>query len=308
MATNTTGTLSAEIKTFYDRTLLQRALPRLVHAQFGQQRTLRRANGKTIEFRRFDSLPPATTPLTEGTPPAGQSLSVTALTAAIAQYGDVVYGTDLLDLTAIDPILTETSELLGEQAGDTIDQVVRDVLVTGTNVQYANGRASRTAIVAGDVLTVAEIKKAVRTLKRVNARPVAGGDFIGIVHPDAAYDLMNDTEWVSANQYAGSQRIFAGEIGRIHGVRFIETTNAKVWPGAGGGTPPVDVYATLILGADAYGVINLEGQNLQTIFKPVGSGGTADPLDQKWSMGWKAAFAAKILNDNFLVRIEHTVS
>ncbi len=308
MALNTTGSLPAEIKTFYDRTLLARAVPRFVHAQFGQQRSIRRASGKTIEFRRFDSLPAATTPLTEGTPPAGQSLSVTALTAALAQYGDVVFGTDQVLETAIDPILTETAELLGEQAGNSLDQIVRDVLVTGTNVQYANGRASRSAIVAGDVLSVAEIKKAVRTLKRVNARPAVDGDFIAIVHPDAVYDLMNDPDWKTPNQYAGAQRIFAGEIGRLYGVRFIETTNAKVWAGAGGGTPPADVYATLVIGADAYGVVTLEGNNLQTIYKPVGSGGTADPLDQKWSMGWKAYLAVKILNDNFMVRIEHTVS
>lgn len=304
----TQGSLAPEIKTFYDRALLERALPVLLHAQFGQPRPLRRSEGKAIEFRRFSALPVSTIPITEGTTPAGNSLTATAITAAIQQFGDYIEGSDLLDLTAIDPILLETSQLLGEQAGYSMDTIIRDILVAGTGVQYANNRASRATVAAGDNLTVTEIRKAVRTLKKNKARPLQGGDFVAIVSPSASYDLQSDPAWTSAAQYAGSQQIFSGEIGRLYGVRFVETTETKVFAGAGAGTPAIDVHATLVMGANAYGIIPLSGQNLSFIFKGLGSSGTADPLDQRWTSGWKLAFTAKILNDAFMLRIEHAVS
>jgi N4-gp56 family major capsid protein len=124
-----------------------------------------------------------------------------------------------------------------------------------------------------------------------------------IAHPDATFDLTSDAEWINASQYAGSTQIFEGEIGRIHGVRFIETTNAKKYAGAG--AAGVDVFAAMFLGQNAYGIIPLEGMNLQSFFKPLGSAGVADPLDQRWSMGWKVGFTAKILNDLFMLRLEH---
>lgn len=302
----TDGGLSAEVKTFYDRVLLERAVPVAVHAQFGQERPIPKGQGKSIEFRRFSSLSPATTPLTEGTTPAGGTLTATAITATLAQYGSFIEGSDLLDLVAIDPILTETAQLLGEQAGESIDKVVRDVLATGSTVQYANGRASRATVVAGDNLTVTEVRKAVRTLKKNKAKPFPGGDFIGIVGPSAVYDLQSDAAWKDASQYAGSEQIFSGEVGRLYGVRFIETTENKVFTGAGGGG--IDVHASLILGANAYGISPLSGQNLEFIFKPLGSSGTADPLNQRWTSSWKSAFVAKILQDLYLIRVEHAVS
>ena len=310
MATQVTtqASLAPEIKQFYDRTLLERALPELVHAQFGQNRPIPRGSGKTIEFRRFSSLAPSTTPLTEGVTPAGTSLNVTALTAAINQYGDYLEGSDLLDLTAIDPILAETAALLGEQAGLSTDTIIRDAISAGTNVQYANNRASRITVAAGDNLTVTEIRKAVRNLKKNKARPIAGASYVALVSPSATYDIQSDAAWQSASQYAGSEQIFSGEIGRLYGVRFVETTETKVFPAAGAGTPAIDVHATFVLGQNAYGIVPLEGQNLSFTFKPVGSSGTADPLDQRWTAGWKAAFTAKILQDAFMVRIEHAVS
>jgi N4-gp56 family major capsid protein len=304
--TTTQGSLAPEFKQFYDRTLLERALPELVHAQFGQRRPIPRGSGKTIEFRRFSALPVSLTPLTEGVTPTGNSLNVTAITAAVNQFGDYVEGSDLLDLTAIDPILTETSQLLGEQSGYSVDTIVRDILNAGTNVQYANNRASRVTVAAGDVLTVAEIRKAVRTLKKNRARPVAGQYFVAFVSPSATYDLQSDPNWTRASEYAGSEQIYSGEVGRLYGVRFIETTETKVYAGAG--AAGIDVHATLAIGANAYGIVPLDGQNLETFFKPVGSSGTADPLNQRWTMGWKTAFTAKILNDAFLLRIEHAVS
>ena len=300
------GSLSPEMKMYYDRTLLERALPVLIHRQFAQSRPVPRNNGKSVEFRKFAALPKATTPLTEGVTPTGQSLSVSAITASIQQIGDYVSGSDVLTLTAFDPILTETAQLLGEQAGESLDAIARTTLNAGTNVQYANGRTARNLIAAGDNLTVLEIRKAVRTLKKNKARPVAGTYYVAFVGPSQVFDLQSDPNWTRASEYAGSEQIFAGEIGRLYGVRFIETTETMVFVAAG--AAGIDVHSTLVLGANAYGSIDLEGGGLQNIVKALGSAGTADPLDQRWTSGWKAIVAFKILNDLAMVRIESSVS
>lgn len=301
---STQGSLAPEFQTFYDRVLLENLWPNFVHGKFGQKRPIPKNNGKTIQFRKFSKLAPATTPLTEGTTPAGNSLSVTAITATVSQYGDFIEISDIVDLTALDPILTETAELLGKQAAETLDAIVRDVLAQGTNVQYANGRTARNLITASDVLTVTEIRKAVRTLKAANVPALKGGDYVAIVHPYAVYDLQSDSAWQDVKKYSDPSDMYDGEIGRLYGVRFVETSNAKIFTGAGSGG--INVYSTLILGADAYGVIDVAGSGaVQNIIKPFGSAGTADPLNQRSTSGWKALFTAKILDDTRMVRIEH---
>lgn len=304
--TTSTGTLADEIKTFYDRTLLERAQPQLTHARFAQQRPIGRRQGKTIEFRKFTALAPNVTPLTEGVTPDGKALTVTAITAAINQYGDFVQGSDLLDLVAIDPVLQETAELLGEQAGLTVDRIVRDVIHAGTSVNYASTASSRVTVAAGMNLTVLEIRRAMRNLRTNNAKPAAGRNFVSFIHPRSAHDVMSDTAWRNPHEYQDTENVYDGEIGRLYGVTFFDTTEAKTFPGAGAAA--IDVYSTLVVGANAYGVIPLEGQNLDFVFKPIGSAGAADPLEQRWTSGWKVAFAARILDDLAMVRIEHAVS
>jgi N4-gp56 family major capsid protein len=282
--TQTTALITAEMKTYYDMKLLARLIPNFIHMQWGQKRPLPKAGGNTINFRKFASLTAALTPLTEGTTPAGNSITVTALTASPSQYGDFVQISDVLDLEAIDPVLDEMATVLGEQASDTLDQITRDILVAGTAVQYAANRVSRATVAAGDNLSVLEIRKAVRTLKRAKAKPIEGGDFVAIVEPGATFDLQGDTNWVSANQYAGSKAIFNGEIGRMYGVRFVETANAKKFAGAGAAA--IDVFATIVLGEGAYGIVDVAGSGaVQNIIKPVGSAGSADPLDQRATTG-----------------------
>lgn len=305
--TTATATLSPTIQTYYDKKLLARMIAEFIHLQFAQKRPISKGNGKTVNFRKFSSLAAATTPLTEGVTPSGNAITITEITATVAQYGDFIELSDILDLVAIDPVLDEMTDVLGEQAKDTLDQIVRDILAAGTAVQYAAGRVSRITVAAGDDLDVDEIRKAVRTLKRANAKPLDGGDYVAIVEPGTTYDLQGDAKWEAAAQYAGSKQIFSGEIGRLYGVRFVETTNAKKFAGAG--AAGVDVYATLVLGKDAYGMVDIAGSgNVQNIVKPHGSAGTADPLNQRSTTGWKALFTAKILQQTAMVRIEHTVS
>lgn len=296
--------LSAENKTFYDMTLLDEAQAALVHDQFAQKRPIPMNGGKTIEFRKFASLPKATTPLTEGVTPDGKSLNVTAVTATVAQYGDYITQSDVLELTSIDNTIVEATKILGRQAGLTLDTVTRNVLQSGTNVTYcpkSDGSevTSRAGLDATCQLTVKVVQQVVAKLKGQNA-PTINGKYVAIIHPYVAYSLMRDPEWIDAHKYAQPDNLFTGEIGEIAGVRFVETTEAKVYDGG--------VFGTLIMGANAYGVTEITGGGLQTIIKQKGSAGTADPLDQRSSIGWKAIKTAELLIPNYLVRVESKVA
>nr|DAT44783.1 MAG TPA: major capsid protein [Caudoviricetes sp.] len=375
--------LSDEMKTYYSMRLINLAEPELIHDQFGQKHPIPKNSGKTIEFRKYDSLPKALVPLTEGVTPAGQKMSMGVIRATVKQYGGYIELSDILELTAIDNNLVQATRLLASQAGRTSDTITREVLAGGTNVVYSGGKISRGALVGGDstaanncYLTVDDIRKAVRALKVMNAQKI-NGYFAGIIHPDTAYDLMSDPKWVDVKTYSDPDGIYEGEIGKIEGVRFVETTEAKIFHGAdlasdsrtlkvngnvmsntdvafNGGTVAAgalvgryvtfasgetgrvvsnttakmvldkevtvadketiypgeggkggrDVYSTLILGADAYGVTELEGGGLQHIVKQLGSSGTADPLNQRATAGWKLTKVAERLVEQYMVRIE----
>ena len=303
LQTTTSEGLSAEMQTFYDMALIDEASANLVHEQFGQKRPIPANGGKTIEFRKFTSLPKAVEPLTEGVTPDGKSLNVTTVTATVNQYGDYITQTDMLELTALDNTILEAAKLLGRQAGITLDTVVRNVLQSGTNVTYCpkvvdgveTEITSRSALTEGCQLTVDVVMQVVAKLRAQNA-PTINGKYVAIIHPYAAYDLMRDPEWVGAHKYADPQKLFEGEIGEIAGVRFVQTTEAKIYEGG--------IFATLFLGADAYGITEVTGGGLQTIVKQKGSAGTADPLDQRSSVGWKAIRTAELLIPNYIVRVE----
>ena len=291
--------LSAEMKTFYDKVLIRSAEPYLVHDQFGQKRPIPKGSGKTIEFRQFSTLPKALTPLTEGVTPDGQKYSVMAFHATVQQYGAYIAISDMLELTAFDNQMAEITKMLGAQAGLTSDTITRDELCQSTNVIRPNDRAQRTDLVAGDILSVKDIKKAVRALKRKNI-PTIGGNYVAIVHPDTVYDLWNDDEWIEASKYAGSTQIFQGEVGKLYGVRFVESTEAKIFENG--------VYATLVLGENAFGVTSINNGGIETITKQLGSGGSSDPLNQRATVGWKMNKAVKILEQSRMVMIEHKSS
>jgi len=408
MNPNTTEGLSAEMKTYYSDYLIDNAVPNLVHDQFGQKHPIPANGGKTINFRKFVPFSKASKPLVEGVTPDGGSLSVTNVTAEVSQYGYYVTLSDVLMLTAVDNTLVETTRLLGSQAGTTLDTVTREVLNSGTSVMYAGSRDSRATLDYDSKLSVDDIFRAARFLKSQNAPKIDGG-YVAIVHPDVSYDLMRDEEWIDVNKYSSSGNIFNGEIGKIGGVRFVESTEAKIFhapdltstlrsltvstysksatdttaefgipgthkivfketitnedaeklvgrkifvmddnatnleqgifPAIVGGVSPSaktlwfldsalpetdprnivvnnviypgdsgpwgrDVYSTLVLGANAYGVTEVTGGGLEHIVKQLGSGGTADPLNQRATAGWKGTKVCELLVDNYMVRIE----
>lgn len=375
---------SVEMQTYYDTELIRNAEPLLIHDRFGQKRCIPKNGGRTIEFRRLNPFPKATQALTEGVTPDGKKLDWSKLTATVNQYGDYVTVSDMLDLTAVDNNILEATVILGDQAGRTLDTVTREVINSGTNVQYAEGKIKeRHKLTFEHTMTVAAVKKAVNTLKKGLAKKI-NGSYIAIIHSDVAYDLMNDSEWQSVKEY-NPQDWYEGEIGRIFGCRFIETTEAKIFKGedlseyrrelmigegsTGTETIPIDeditetdaeklvgrkviiggkcytvtaasafdktmtldraistsdayygeiiypgeggsggigVYSTLFIGADAYGVTEVEGGGLKTIIKQLGSAGSGDPLDQRATVGWKAVKTAAILSQPFMVRVETT--
>ncbi len=402
------GGLSADMKTYYSDYLIDNAEPELVHIQFGQKRPIPKNGGKTVEFRRYSALKKATTPLIEGVTPKGTSMEMSTLKATVYQYGAYIELTDMLLMTAVDNNIVEATKLLGSQAGRTIDAIVRDVLVAnGTNVQYGeNAVSSRLALVGGrddgnHYLTVDCIRRAARTLKSQNVKKI-NGSYIAIIHPDVAYDLMNDPAWEAPKNYCDPDDLYNGEIGRIGGVRFVESTEAKIIEadklvassgtkyltiasysasgsgsatsgtatkfmltvsdelsaddaaalvgknlqlydedeatvekvtvsGANAATKAIyltegangtyaagdkayaanagslgrSVYCTLVLGENAYGVIDIAGTGRpEHIIKQLGSAGTGDPINQRATVGWKADVTACVLAQEALVRIE----
>lgn len=383
--------LSEEMKTFYSDYLIDQAGPKLVHDQFGQKHPIPKNGGKVIEFRKYDPLPKALTVLTEGVTPDGQKLTMSTLKSEVRQYGSYITLSDVLLLTAIDNNLVQATKLLGKQAGETLDTITREVLNGGTNVQYAEGQVSsrvqlnggQTDATQNHYLTVDAIRMAVRTLKNQNAEKI-GDSYVAIIHPDIAYDLMSDKAWKDVKDY-DPEDWYAGEIGKIAGVRFVETTEAKIFKSAnltksnatltvkgtvtkafkvpvteeitkedafkmagkqitinsgatlytilsaeagaagsasitvdkevtaadtnpiatvGGGKSGRAVYSTLVLADNAYGVTDIEGGGLQHIVKNLGSAGSADPLNQRATVGWKAIKTAERLVEPYMVRIE----
>ena len=227
--------LSPEMKTYYHDTLIDNAEPNLVYDQFGSKYPIPAHGGKTIEFRKYSPLPKALTPITEGVTPKGNKLNVTTVTATVEQYGDFIEISDILDTTAIDRNLQEATGLLGSQAGRTMDTVTREVVCAGTNKMFApkvvNSNKTEILLRANVTkecgLTPAVIRKAVAKLKRMDAVPM-NGSYVCIIHPDVTCDLTGDPEWLEAHKYAKPEEIYNGEIGRLAGVRFVESTEAKI--------------------------------------------------------------------------------
>ena len=311
--TTETGSLSAEMKTFYEKRLLDQAEPLLVHNQFGDKYPIPANNGKKIEFRKYSALPKALTALTEGVTPAGNSLTVTTVEGTVKQYGDWIQLSDMLQMTAIDNHVVQATKLLSSQAGRTLDTVTREVLAGGTNVIYApkvvDGAEtevlSRSTLTPECVLTPFVVMRAAATLEAMNT-PKIDGSYVLIIHPYCRETLQESPGWVDVVKYKEGNNTFSGEIGKIGDVRVVTTSEAKV---INDSTCPVveestyySVFTSLLLGANAYGVTELENGGLQHIVKQLGYG--EDPLNQRSSCGWKATSVAVRLCEEYMVRIE----
>jgi len=307
-----------EVNSWYNKVLLDRATPSLLHNRFAQVKDLpRNAGTSTIKFRRYGVLAAATTPLSEGVTPAGKQLSTTELTAEVLQYGDYITVTDIVDMQSYDPVLTGVAEdVLGDQVGLTLDTLCRDIITATTTRQYASTAIDRATVGAAMKLNRAEVKEMVRTLRGNNAKPVmrminpstgyntspVGKSFIGIIDEDTLYDLDDATGWIPVEKYPNKANVMEDEVGSVGNVRFLMTTEGKTYTG----TLVTTVHATLIFGTRAYAQTRISGEALKNIVKPLGAG--EDPLNQRATSGWKATYVAVILNHSWIGIIEHAVS
>lgn len=299
--------LTAEQHTYYQDAMLERLLPELYYMNYGQKKNIPKQKGATTNFRRLNSLAVSTTALTEGVTPDGVNLSITPINATVKEYGNWTKVSEFLNMTGFDPVLTETAELMGENAGESIDTIVKDMIAAGTNVTYAAARASTVTVTAADKITNLDILRVRRTLKRNKVKKIKlpGGNmgWIAFIHTDVATDLMQLPEWISQNTYVNTKNREEGTLGMMHGIYFLEVDNGVKLEGAG--AAGIDVYGTLFVGRGAYGVPDIEGSSKpEIIVHQAGSAGSADPLNQFNTVAWKCAFTTVRLNELCIVRYE----
>jgi len=305
----TIESIDPNITGFLHRNFLERATYNLVHDKFGMPAMLPMHEGTKVTMRRIEKFAKSTTPLTEGITPDGKLATYTDVTAQIRQYGDYVTLTDLFKKTSPKRTVMEISDALGDQAGETIDTVERDELMSGTNVRYASGVAARANVAAGisdaDCQTIRKtllsnsarrIREQINAGVKISTSPTPES-FIAIGHTDLLTSLESLTGWTPKEEYGSQQETLPDEYGYAHGIRFILTPNGKIWSGAGDSS--ADVYGIVVLGRSAYANIKMEKRSTQIFVKnPV------DPLDQRYTIGWKTEHASKITNDDFMYRLE----
>lgn len=296
---NVTGqsSMSPTMKTFYDTTLLENAREAMVFTQFGKKQPMK---GNKVEWRKFNTFAKALTALTEGVIPTGSNFGMTNVEGVITQHGDFVAVSDRLELESYDDVIFGATEEMGAAEGATYDTLTRNKILAGNSFAYCpNGTTeveSREALTNDCVLTPDVVNQAATWLKK-NKAPKIDGYYVALIHPSVAYDLRNSEEWKEYHKYNHVDPIFKGEIGDLHGVRFIETNEAKVWKVNG-----KSVYATLFLGKDAFGVLEPEGEGMEMIIKPKGQIG--GPLEQFSTIGYKFCHGAEILYQERLLRVE----
>lgn len=301
MAAQTTSGLSAEVSTYYEKTFLKRAEYEQVFAQGLQKRKQPANEGKTVNFTRHTPLATATTALTEGTNPTEVALTASTVSATLAEYGNTVKISRFLTLTSIDANNKEKIAVVGQNMGETIDELVRNELFTGATAQLGGGAGAVSAIAASDVLSASEIRKAVRTLKNNKARAYSGGNYSWVMKtgPFPAYDLMGDSTFVQADTYDNAAKnIYRGDLGVLYGVRFWESPNQKTT------SSTTTVYSNFIHGEDAAGVTELEGDAVKLYIIPhtqIDSGNAAGRFSL---VSWAGSHVSKTLNSTWLIDVK----
>ena len=292
------NTLSGELKTFYDTELLENARVELFYAQFAKKQALPANHGTTVEWRKWNTFAKASQ-LQEGVIPTGQKFGMSSKTGSINQYGTYATVSDKLEMRAYDDVILGATEEMGASAAETQETLIRDALLVNTNVLYCDNITLADGSVAGtptapnameatatvmSVLTPDMVAKAVTKMKKDRV-PTINGKFYAVIHPSVAHDLRQSKEWIEAHKYASPEEIYNGEIGELHGCRFIENVFAPIlgdtYKNKAGGV----TYATYFFGNEAFGIIDPEGGALQMIVKSKEQAG--GPLDQFSTIGYK---------------------
>ncbi len=329
MASTDYGDISPRTAVYASKRLLKRAIPYLVLEKFGQPRPLPRKHSDTISFRRFERFPITPNPLTEGVTPSARKLKTTDIPAQLQQYGDRIQITDKVLDTHEDPVLRESTDILGEQAAQMLEVVRFYAIRGGTNVFYSGGATQRSEV--SEPLSLDLQRRIMRQLKRQDTRKITrivrstpsyatqnvNAAFVGLVHPDIENDIRDLKGFVPVEDY-GQIPPYESEIGKVEDMRYLSSTIFEAWEGAGGsvggdtakviGEGKADVYPILYVGSDAYGIVPLKGKNSvrPMVVNPKPS--DSDPLAQRGHVGWKAWQTAVILNDAWMIRAEVAVS
>lgn len=292
--------LSPEMKEYYSKYLIKLAEANLVYQQFADQDSIPKNGGRIKEWRMFSPFPKATTPLTEGVTPNGVPVVVKKINKQLDEFGAYSTVSDLLELTSIDPVITEVTSLHAQSMARTLDTIVRNEYVAGAgNYLFAGSRSAIGSITSSDKIAVADIAKASAILARNNT-PKINGSYIGIVHTDVAHDIKTNSDFISVAKYKDPEKIYQGEIGELYGVRFVETTEAPITKESGENKPAL--YHCIIIGKGAIKSIKLDGSGAEIIVKPKGSSGTEDPLNQRSTIGWKIPlFGAQVVIPEYIV-------
>ena len=310
------NTMNGELKTFYDTELLENARIDMFYAQFAKKQRLPANHGKTVEWRKWNTFAKAGK-LEEAVIPTGQKFGMSSKTGYIEQYGTYAAVSDQLEMHAYDDVILGATEEMGASAAETQETLIRDALLINTNVLYCDNLTIATGAVAGtptapaemeatatvmSLLTPDMVSKAVTIMKK-NKVPTINGKYVAVIHPSVVYDLRKSDEWVEAHKYAKPEEIFNGEIGEIHGVRFVEDVFAPIlkregyFNKANGAT-----YATYFFGKDSFGIIDPEGGALEMIVKDKSQVG--GPLNQFSTIGYKfETNGANILYPERLLRV-----
>lgn len=308
--------MTNQLRKFYQKALLSRTVPNLVHNEWAKKDGVPSANGKAMDFRRLERPSAATTALTEGTPPSVTQLTWSNVVVTVDQYGAYSLLSDVLETQAIDPQVTSISEMYSEHMKVTLDILTRNVINAGTTVQYSTGATSRGDLISGDHITYAELREAVRTLRQDDVPPAIDGRYYAcIIGPETEEDLFGDSTILNIFQNAqdrgaatgGANSLQTGALGDVVGLRFF-SAGSNVSKFASAGRSGADVFAALVIGGEAYAVVDYQSMPGEVIVQPKGSAGTSDPLKQVSSIGWKAAHGAKILDENRILRLEHVTT
>ncbi len=293
-----TDAMNTTLKTFYDTELLENARVEMFYAQFGKKQGLPAGRGKTVEWRKWNTFAKADK-LTEGVIPNGQTFGQSSINDTIEQYGTYATVSDQLDLHAYDPVILGATEEMGASMAETQETLIRNALLTGTNVMYcdninlADGSYVSTPEVANQmeasaevmsILTPKMVNKVVTYFKK-NRVPRINGKYYAVIHPSVAEDLRNSDAWIEVHKYAATAEIFNGEIGELHGMRFIENPFAPVLDGDYANKAGTKTYATYCFGKDAFGIIDPEGGAARMIVKSAEEVG--GPLEQFSTVGYK---------------------
>jgi N4-gp56 family major capsid protein len=311
----TTGGLTATMATYYSKLFLERAKLLLKFDTFAQRRGIPKNGGKVVNFTKHIAPAVATTGLTEAVNPSGANATAATIAATLVEYGSYTQISSLYDRTSIDVGLEEQVSIFGQNAGESMDTIIRVVFYAGgdlTTPQYASGNSTTTArsnLVVSDIMNTYQLRRAVRTLKVNRALPVIGAlgnpVFGGLVGPQVAYDLFGDAQWQNAQQYVNPDPIKRGILGTFAGVEWVETNNIYTTALAASSV----LYQTFIMGDQSLGVVTIDSEdvtgktNAQLIIKEPGRNDTGNPLDMFSTIGWKAAMAPVVLDSSWIISI-----